>query len=640
MALNKEKASYITKNIAELINTQDISLLHDASELLRVLKNKGDQRFVDIVNNIESKLNNNQTWTLAKQFPTVAEQGLQALRDWSAKADMQRERMAILQYYAEERENRDAREARNANLARNVVGGMGVSLGSANSFNSFGGGLYFDNNINTLMVRLSFLDREMRLDDLTPEFIDKRLYNDKGELTNDITRNDAITLLTAMETKGGFEEQDKSTVVANAANNILSQTRQGSNPAYEVGDNKKVVEVSGVSSQDEKQVIQQALGVDKPASQQATYFAVAVLDAAYHQNDAVVRSANNLEKKYLEQGIKKNRDEIMEEAKGAYQKTIDEVKRVHPNISDENAQAVASKQTHDTITKEQLRDKSKIASSIFGSNGDKPVVSKHLVQSLVDSMNKDGTIPFDCKDQIDSLLKTKDLNEFNKLTENLSSGEKQNVLHAMFLQNDDKTKKILMNSGYTEQQAVDFLKANNKDFNQQQEMNTESVDYGEGKVILNAVMQNSSLQNQAHQTNNDVSSFIANTKASKASKASNAEPIQELAPENKGKPDSQASLVSSIASVKKTPTFQMKKTKEEQDENIKKETESYFADKVEPNRTTDHSPRALNEKNTTASIEEQKLILRREELNMTQEEKMRMEQEKANNVNASKGIEV
>ncbi|MBV6537879.1 hypothetical protein HT662_09420, partial [Ursidibacter maritimus] len=112
MALNKEKASYITKNIAELINTQDISLLHDASELLRVLKNKGDQRFVDIVNNIESKLNNNQTWTLAKQFPTVAEQGLQALRDWSAKADMQRERMAILQYYAEERENRDAREAR------------------------------------------------------------------------------------------------------------------------------------------------------------------------------------------------------------------------------------------------------------------------------------------------------------------------------------------------------------------------------------------------------------------------------------------------------------------------------------------------------------------------------------------------
>ncbi|MBV6524939.1 hypothetical protein HT664_09465, partial [Ursidibacter maritimus] len=190
------------------------------------------------------------------------------------------------------------------------------------------------------------------------------------------------------------------------------------------------------------------------------------------------------------------------------------------------------------------------------------------------------------------------------------------------------------------QQAVDFLKANNKDFNQQQEMNTESVDYGEGKVILNAVMQNSSLQNQAHQTNNDVSSFIANTKASKASKASNAEPIQELAPENKGKPDSQASLVSSIASVKKTPTFQMKKTKEEQDENIKKETESYFADKVEPNRTTDHSPRALNEKNTTASIEEQKLILRREELNMTQEEKMRMEQEKANNVNASKGIEV
>ncbi|KAE9541430.1 hypothetical protein A1D26_00530 [Ursidibacter maritimus] len=85
---------------------------------------------------------------------------MQALRDWSAKADMQRERMAILQYYAEERENRDAREARNANLARNVVGGMGVSLGGANSFNSFGGGLYFDNNINTLMVRLSFLDRE------------------------------------------------------------------------------------------------------------------------------------------------------------------------------------------------------------------------------------------------------------------------------------------------------------------------------------------------------------------------------------------------------------------------------------------------------------------------------------------------
>ncbi|MGY4675957.1 hypothetical protein ACWIWA_10520, partial [Ursidibacter arcticus] len=38
--------------------------------------------------------------------------------------------------------------------------------GSANSFNSFGSlgsfgsGLYFDNNINTLMVRLSFLDRE------------------------------------------------------------------------------------------------------------------------------------------------------------------------------------------------------------------------------------------------------------------------------------------------------------------------------------------------------------------------------------------------------------------------------------------------------------------------------------------------
>ncbi|MGX2957012.1 hypothetical protein ACWIYZ_07955 [Ursidibacter arcticus] len=48
----------------------------------------------------------------------------------------------------------------------------------------------------------------------------------------------------------------------------------------------------------------------------------------------------------------------------------------------------------------------------------------------------------------------------------------------------------------------------------------------------------------------------------------------------------------------------------------------------------------MNEKNTTASIEEQKIILAQQERNMTQEEKMRMEQENANRVDGRKGVEV
>ncbi|MGX2957010.1 hypothetical protein ACWIYZ_07945, partial [Ursidibacter arcticus] len=123
-------------------------------------------------------------------------------------------------------------------------------------------------------------------------------------------------------------------------------------------------------------------------------------------------------------------------------------------------------------------------------------------------------------------------------------------------------------------------------------------------------------------------------------KPSKPEPIQELAPENKGKPDSQVSLVSAIATPKPTRTYKQEQTEQEKDEERRKREEKDIIDRVEPNRTADHSPRALNEKNTTASIEEQKIILAQQERNMTQEEKMRMEQEKANNVNASKGIEV
>ncbi|MBV6541644.1 hypothetical protein HT667_09275 [Ursidibacter maritimus] len=659
MALNKEKASYITKNIAELINTQDISLLHDASELLRILKNKGDQRFVDIVNNIESKLNNNQTWTLAKQFPNVAEQGLQALRDWSAKADMQRERMAILQYYAEERENRDAREARNANLARNVVGGMGVSLGSANSFNSFGSfgsGLYFDNNINTMMVRLSFLDREMRLDEITHDFINKEFMDGAGRL-NQKARDNLTEVYNVMSTA---VELDKPQI---GAINAAVWRQAGANA--EIGEDGKVTLKGpigeGVFENASKKRTDLGLNgdnLDKPKGKPLEQ----VRNQATNNERMGNSSANTVnsisdKEKFIQQvmgsGDKVSREEALEVYRShveyykkdwEYAKNTEEWKgkteddyinhcigKSEPVTQfNANQDKDLSKDSNDNAEKAQ-----NLGVNISQENNDlnNEVIKAAALKNLADNENFESFRKF-----LGTVNSREELEvKLEKLGIGKGSDDFKRIVNHFNMADSEKMGKLYGNSVLeVVHKYVNDMGHGRCSLTTEEEklLNEYNLGFTSSKDLS---QQDSNNQKQKDEPVKNISSFIANTKTSKASKA---EPIQELAPENKGKPDSQASLVSSIASVKKTPTFQMKKTKEEQDENIKKETESYFADKVEPNRTADHSPRALNEKNTTASIEEQKIILAQQERNMTQEEKMRMEQENASQMNTKKSVEV
>ncbi|MBV6534124.1 hypothetical protein [Ursidibacter maritimus] len=624
MALNKEKASYITKNIAELINTQDISLLHDASELLRVLKNKGDQRFVDIVNNIESKLNNNQTWTLAKQFPNVAEQGLQALRDWSAKADMQRERMAILQYYAEERENRDAREARNANLARNVVGGMGVSLGSANSFNSFGGGLYFDNNINTLMVRLSFLDREMRLDEITSEFIDKRLYNDKGELNYSLDVRDYRTMFIANAVNNEPDpkrDNGLAAVMATGANEgikfsvdeVGKMTAEG---AVNEESWKRATEAFRVSKDDLGNLSPKNKGkvVDKANN------AITNVSNAITEKDPLERYADKLrgDDKSLskEEAIKIARQEFEEKYKSRYS-LVDEPLKTKYAMEDLGRQL-------DEGGKQSSRQSTNIQNENdkVGDTKTTSISDSHL-RVFVDSVKEGNlkSIGYNLNDGgvLDRLANHK---SFTEMAEYLSSKgystDDIKLITAVVVKYRQRDAKVM-----AENENVPLQDLNK--FLSDQELLKAGVDNIEGGTALDNICK----VNRKQQFMWD-----KNLNASKAA------PIQELAPENKGKPDSQASLVSAIATPKPTLTYKQEKTEQEKDEERRKREEKDVLDRVEPNRTADHSPRALNEKNTTASIEEQKIILAQQERNMTQEEKMRMEQEIGNDSRNKQGMDV
>ncbi|MBV6528589.1 hypothetical protein [Ursidibacter maritimus] len=624
MALNKEKASYITKNIAELINTQDISLLHDASELLRVLKNKGDQRFVDIVNNIESKLNNNQTWTLAKQFPNVAEQGLQALRDWSAKADMQRERMAILQYYAEERENRDAREARNANLARNVVGGMGVSLGSANSFNSFGGGLYFDNNLNTMMVRLSFLDREMRLDEITSEFIDKRLYNDKGELNYSLDVRDYRTMFIANAVNNEPDpkrDNGLAAVMATGANEgikfsvdeVGKMTAEG---AVNEESWKRATEAFRVSKDDLGNLSPKNKGkvVDKANN------AITNVSNAITEKDPLERYADKLrgDDKSLskEEAIKIARQEFEEKYKSRYS-LVDEPLKTKYAMEDLGRQL-------DEGGKQSSRQSTNIQNENdkVGDTKTTSISDSHL-RVFVDSVKEGNlkSIGYNLNDGgvLDRLANHK---SFTEMAEYLSSKgystDDIKLITAVVVKYRQRDAKVM-----AENENVPLQDLNK--FLSDQELLKAGVDNIEGGTALDNICK----VNRKQQFMWD-----KNLNASKAA------PIQELAPENKGKPDSQASLVSAIATPKPTLTYKQEKTEQEKDEERRKREEKDVLDRVEPNRTADHSPRALNEKNTTASIEEQKIILAQQERNMTQEEKMRMEQEIGNDSRNKQGMDV
>ncbi|MGX2987427.1 hypothetical protein [Ursidibacter sp. B-7004-1] len=612
MALNKEKASYITKNIAELINTQDISLLHDASELLRVLKNKGDQRFVDIVNNIESKLNNNQTWTLAKQFPSVAEQGLQALRDWSAKADMQRERMAILQYYAEERENRDAREARNATLARNVVGGMGVSLGNANSFNSFnsfGSGLYFDNNINTLMVRLSFLDREMRLDDFKLDMA----FDEKGEF-----RGNSIEAKAAFEAvvyNGSFGASD-----TEKAQKLINTFSKVDGVDFKIGKNSKgenVVGASGVEPASVANGVSQITVLDQsPVPQQN------VENAKTHNANVLI--ATN---KFTEENL--------------YNLSNEDLGKLYLSI---NRSSKENLDFNNDFVKSQL---ALVMQDLEKDNYKKSIVAKIASHISVNNAgaSKGNHLLAGEKDNPTVLLNG------NKTYYDIETHDYK----------DDEKKAIEKFANMPYEERLKLYKANGLNPVAQEIQEYEIIKIYGLEECITALMKNGMSKKAAEEHVNQITKIKKEWEAevdgdapkesnendnkksniSKASKASQPEPIQELAPENKGKPDSQVSLVSAIATPKLTPTYKQEKTEQEKDEERRKREEKDVLDRVEPNRTADHSPRALNEKNTTASIEEQKIILAQQERNMTQEEKMRMEQENAQrNQNNKSGMDV
>ncbi|MBV6526658.1 hypothetical protein HT662_09165 [Ursidibacter maritimus] len=569
-------------------------------------------------------MNNNQTWTLAKQFPNVAEQGLQALRDWSAKADMQRERMAILQYYAEERENRDAREARNANLARNVVGGMGVSLGSANSFNSFGGGLYFDNNLNTMMVRLSFLDREMRLDEITSEFIDKRLYNDKGELNYSLDVRDYRTMFIANAVNNEPDpkrDNGLAAVMATGANEgikfsvdeVGKMTAEG---AVNEESWKRATEAFRVSKDDLGNLSPKNKGkvVDKANN------AITNVSNAITEKDPLERYADKLrgDDKSLskEEAIKIARQEFEEKYKSRYS-LVDEPLKTKYAMEDLGRQL-------DEGGKQSSRQSTNIQNENdkVGDTKTTSISDSHL-RVFVDSVKEGNlkSIGYNLNDGgvLDRLANHK---SFTEMAEYLSSKgystDDIKLITAVVVKYRQRDAKVM-----AENENVPLQDLNK--FLSDQELLKAGVDNIEGGTALDNICK----VNRKQQFMWD-----KNLNASKAA------PIQELAPENKGKPDSQASLVSAIATPKPTLTYKQEKTEQEKDEERRKREEKDVLDRVEPNRTADHSPRALNEKNTTASIEEQKIILAQQERNMTQEEKMRMEQEIGNDSRNKQGMDV
>ncbi|MGX2987453.1 hypothetical protein [Ursidibacter sp. B-7004-1] len=578
-------------------------------------------------------MNNNQTWTLAKQFPNVAEQGLQALRDWSAKADMQRERMAILQYYAEERENRDAREARNANLARNVVGGMGVSLGSANSFNSFGSfgsGLYFDNNINTLMVRLSFLDREMRLDEITSEFIDKRLYSN-GKLI-DMSLSDSKTVMTAIAAKTPerlFDAEGNMTVlgediVTGDLNNIGVNVGKGENGKLKVDlSNATQGQISQVVNQYENKTTSPPLTPQQQGHvSQANNITLNAIGNAATNYPPIEQYKNMLKASGRAFGEKEQ--EAWNKASQVYggdenkvlKVVIEEDKKLKEYISKLGETKIANMES--TIAaggeiKVSLND----TENYYLREAAK---QKHWGKDQL-PVNTLKQLSF-CKtpQELASVLKNAGVegNDFNTVLGHMKKVNGDDALKNFPVLTD---KDYLDASSKFEKGKMDFTEKEYEAFVKGRSSLGLKHDFKNIKVDGKPLDEYKKEKEEAKEKSNEVK---------QDSKASKAEPFQELAPENKGKPDSQVSLVSAIATPKPTRTYKQEQTEQEKDEERRKREEKDVLDRVEPNRTADHSPRALNEKNTTASIEEQKIILAQQERNMTQEEKMRIEQEKQN----------
>ncbi|WP_232516791.1 hypothetical protein, partial [Ursidibacter maritimus] len=484
--------------------------------------------------------------------------------------------------------------------------------------------LYFDNNLNTMMVRLSFLDREMRLDEITSEFIDKRLYNDKGELNYSLDVRDYRTMFIANAVNNEPDpkrDNGLAAVMATGANEgikfsvdeVGKMTAEG---AVNEESWKRATEAFRVSKDDLGNLSPKNKGkvVDKANN------AITNVSNAITEKDPLERYADKLrgDDKSLskEEAIKIARQEFEEKYKSRYS-LVDEPLKTKYAMEDLGRQL-------DEGGKQSSRQSTNIQNENdkVGDTKTTSISDSHL-RVFVDSVKEGNlkSIGYNLNDGgvLDRLANHK---SFTEMAEYLSSKgystDDIKLITAVVVKYRQRDAKVM-----AENENVPLQDLNK--FLSDQELLKAGVDNIEGGTALDNICK----VNRKQQFMWD-----KNLNASKAA------PIQELAPENKGKPDSQASLVSAIATPKPTLTYKQEKTEQEKDEERRKREEKDVLDRVEPNRTADHSPRALNEKNTTASIEEQKIILAQQERNMTQEEKMRMEQEIGNDSRNKQGMDV